>query len=166
MMHLNGNGMVKTVETGKDAILAADPAPYAVMRAATESLSRAVLFRAHCEVLNEAIMRYVELCYELDSAERWVNIDRTGMVLRPAPWGRLGQRAWGLRRTEANVLRAMMQSHVARHDKGREPALFLYGENRRWYVNLVDFPSERAAMDWARSHQVTVANWRYHTEDK
>ena len=164
MIGLNGNGVVKIVKR-KDKVLKADPGRFVPLRAAAESLSRANIFRAHAEVCNESLARFTTMAYEQDSGGRWVNIDRTGRIERPAPWGRLGQRAWGLRRSEATVLRALLFVYQGMHDRGKGPALFFYSpEEKRWYANLADFPDEPAAMAWVRGHQVTTAQWRHYSE--
>ncbi len=158
------NGMVKIIDR-KEQVLAAQPAPFVALRAAAESLSRRNIFGAHVELCNEALQKLTVMLYEQDAAGRWVNIDRSGMLRIPAPWGRGGQKRWAMRRSEADVMRKVMQGHQQRHDKGKEPALYLYLEGeRRWYVNLADYPDGERAMQWVRAHQLTVNAWRYHTE--
>lgn len=161
-MIANGNGLVRIVER-KGEILAAQPARFTPLRAAAESLSRANIHRAHCEVLNEALARCAAMLYE-QAAGRWVNIDKSGQILIPLPWGRAGQRVWGLRRSEADALRALLFAWQRRHDARKEAALFFYGEDRRWWLNLADYPDEASGLAWVRSHPVTVAQWRHYSE--
>jgi hypothetical protein len=154
------NGLVKVIER-KSEILAAEPARFTPLRQAAESLSRANLYRAHCEVLTEALSRCTAMLYERDAAGRWVNVDRTGQALIALPWGRAGQRLWGLRRSEANTLRALLFAYQQRHEKRKGAALYLYGESeRRWWLNVADYPDEASGLAWVRSHPVTVAQWR------
>ena len=164
MIDLNGTGLVKIVKR-KDQVLQAEPGRFVPLRQAAENLSRANIHRAHAEICNEAVMRFTALCYEIDYSGRWVNIDRTGRIERPAPWGRLGQRAWALRRSEATVLRELLFVYQSAHDKRKGPALYLYAtDERRWYVNLSDYADEPSAMAWVRAHQVTIAMWRHYSE--
>ena len=163
-MYANGNGLVKIVER-KSEILAAQPERFTPLRQAADTLSRANIHRAHAEILSEALARCTVMLYEQDAAGRWVNVDKSGQILIPLPWGRAGQREWGLRRSEANALRAILFAWQRRHDAGREAALFVYvAEERRWWLNLVDFPAEQGAMQWVRAHQVTVSQWRLYSE--
>lgn len=158
------NQVVKIVER-KSGVLAAEPQRFTPLRQAAESLSRAALFRAHAEVLNEAVARCTVLLYEQDAAGRWINVDRTGQILIGLPWGRAGQREWGLRRSEADTLRAILYAWQRRHDAGRDAALFLYGQaERRWWLNLTDYPDQASGLAWVQRHPVTVAQWRAYAE--
>ena len=116
-MIANANGLVKVLER-KGGILSAQPARFTPLRQAAESLSRANIHRAHCEILNEAITRCTVMLYERDNTGRWVNIDRSGQALIALPWGRAGQREWGLRRSEADALRALLFAWQRRHEHG------------------------------------------------
>ena len=158
------NQVVRIVER-KSGVLAAQPEQFTPLRAAAESLSRAAIFKAHAEVLAEAVARCTVLLYERDGAGRWVNIDRTGQALIALPWGRAGQREWGLRRAEADTLRKILFAWQHRHDMRREPALYLYSQaERRWWVNLADYPDQAAGMGWVQAHPVTVNQWRAYAE--
>ena len=163
-MIANANGLVKVLER-KGGILSAQPARFTPLRQAAESLSRANIHRAHCEILNEAITRCTVMLYERDNTGRWVNIDRSGQALIALPWGRAGQREWGLRRSEADVLRALLFVYQKRHDAGKGAALYLYGASeRRWWLNLEDYPDEASGLAWVRSHPFTVRQWRAYAE--
>jgi len=161
---VNTNRLVRVIER-KAEVMDAHPARIAPLRQAAESLSRANMYRAHCEVLAEALARCTMMLYERDSVGRWVNMDRTGQALIALPWGRAGQRLWGLRRSEANTLRAILFGWQHWHDARREPALYLYGENeRRWWLNLADYPDQAAGMRWVQAHPITLNQWRAYSE--
>lgn len=163
-MIANVNGLVKVVER-KGEILSAQPERFTPLRQAAESLSRANIHRAHCEVLNEAITRCTVMLYERDTTGRWVNVDRTGQALIALPWGRAGQREWGLRRSEADVLRGLLFTYQKWHDAGQGAALYIYGDSeRRWWLNLEDYPDEASGLAWVRSHPITVRQWRAYAE--
>jgi len=161
---MSTNGLVQVVER-KGAVLGAQPARFAPLRQAAESLSRANIYRAHCEMLAEALARCTVMLYEQDAIGRWVNIDRTGQALIALPWGRAGQREWGLRRSEADTLRAILFGWQHWHDARREPALYLYGASeRRWWLNLADYPDQAAGMGWLQAHPITINQWRAYAE--
>ena len=164
MIGLNGNGITKVIDR-KDKVLEAKPGRFAPLRQAAEALSRANLHRAHCEVINEALQRFTQMAYEQDYSGRWVNIDTTGSLLIPAPWARHGGYRWGLRRSESDVLRALLAVYQQQHDRAKGAALYLYAaEARRWYANLSEFADQPAAMAWVQAHQVTLAQWRHYSE--
>ncbi len=63
---------------------------------------------AICELMNEALCRVVALAYETD-AGGLCNLDAaTGKILFALPWGRNGASQWGLRQSEANILRQIL----------------------------------------------------------
>lgn len=165
-MNTSGNGVV-TVIKRKAAVLSAQPAHFTPLRQAAESLSRANIHRAHCEILNEAMAHCTVMLYEQDSARRWVNMDRSGQILIALPWGRAGQRLWGLRRAEADALRHWLFSWQSKHDMRFGAALYLYSESeRRWWINLADYPDRAAGLGWAQRHQISADQWRSLTETK
>lgn len=165
-MIANANGLVKVLER-KGQILSAQPERFTPLRQAAEALSRANIHRARCEVLNEAMARCTVMLYEQDGAGRWVNIDRTGQALIALPWGRAGQQLWGLRRAEADALRRWLFSWQRKHDRGLGTALYLYGESeRRWWLNLADFPDRAAGLAWVQRHQISIDQWRSFAETK
>ena len=154
------NQVAQIVER-KSGVLAAEPQRFAPLRAVAESLSRANIHRAHAEVLNEALARCTALLYEQDAARRWINLDRTGQILIALPWGRAGQREWGLRRAEADALRRWLFAWQRKHDRQQGAALYLYSESeRRWWVNLADYPDRAAGLGWVQRHQVSADQWR------
>jgi hypothetical protein len=132
------NGVFRQLER-KAAISQADPERYSAIRQAAESLSRRNADAAVVELFSEAMQRLTLLAYEQDE-DGYCNIDPvTHRLLIPAPWGRAGHRRWGLTRTEAEVLRAMLFARQAQTD-GRPPGLWLYDRGRRsWRLNVWDF---------------------------
>ena len=83
-------------------------------------------------------------------------MDADGRVLIPLPWGRLGYRVWGLRRTEANALRWIMMNRAAQQG---EPWLVYDQAARCWLLNLA-YDSRRSALTYWRQLPVTLAEWR------
>ena len=152
------NGLHLTMAR-KPGIAAATPARHLSVRSAAESLSKRNADAATCELMNEAVLRVVDLAFEADVGGL-VNVDYvTGKLLFPLPWGRNGHARWGLRPQEACILRALLNEWAA---AGRGmPALLFYDRSRRaWLVNLQDYPDRQAAAAWLTRYQVTVGGYR------
>jgi hypothetical protein len=158
------NGIVSTVSR-KYSIAQSAPARHTGLRKAAEALSRRNVDQAVCELLNEALARLVQLCYEQDAAGL-CNVDaQKGKMLIPAPWGRLGHAKWGLRPIEGIILREIMfewQQAFA-----REQVLFHYDRSRRaWFVDLYNYGNVHLAHQWLTRHQVSVEMYRSAREQK
>ena len=156
MTYVNGSGLHLTLER-KAEVSTAQPAAVMAVRAAAENLSRRNADAATCELLNEALGRLTDLCFEED-AGGLCNVDYvTGRILIPLPWGRHGHARWGLRPQEANILRAWLLETL----RSGYPPLFWWERNRRaWFVGLGDYPDRQEAGLWLRTHQITVRDYR------
>ncbi len=140
----------------KQELSAAHPERYQTLRTVAENLSLRNVDAATCELMNEAVTRLVMLAYEVD-VFGFCNIDGvTGKLLIPAPWGRNGYARWGLRPSEANILREIL---FAWQEKGG--ALLTYDRGRRaWFVDLRSYPQVHIAKGWLRGHQISVKEYR------
>jgi hypothetical protein len=148
------NGIVHTLER-KQGIGATVPQRHTGLRAAAEGLSRRNADAAVIELMSEALSRLVALAYETDGGGL-CNVDApTGKVLIALPWGRAGHQRWGLRPSEATVLREiMLQRQYA-------PGLFVYHAlGRAWHVNRHDYPSTRVALAYLERYPLTIAEYR------
>lgn len=150
------NRLIETLER-KTEISVAQPERHTALRKAAEKLSLHNVDAAVVEVLNEALARLLLLAYTTD-AGGLCNVDAvTGRLLVPAPMGRNGQAKWGIRPSEANVLRQILFDW---HEEERS-CLFCYDRSRRaWYVDLGDYPSAGIAKGWLRAHQISVGIYR------
>jgi hypothetical protein len=148
------NAIVRTVER-KQIIMQASPQRRTAMRQVAENLSRRTADMAVCELLNEALSRLVELCFEQDG-DYYCNLDPVTWKIEIAlPFGRNGHKQWGLRPSEANALRRLL------FDRQYAPGLFLYDKTRRcWRINLHDFGSYDLAMRYLTRQPVGVAEYR------
>jgi hypothetical protein len=148
------NGVVGTLER-KPGIVATAPQRHTALRAAAENLSRRNADAAVIELMAEALSRLVALCYETDGGGL-CNVDApTGKVLIPLPWGRAGYARWGLRPSEATVLREIMLQ------RQYQPGLFVYHAlGRAWHVNLHDYPSKGIAMAYLTKYPIGIAEYR------
>lgn len=141
----------------KHEIRAAPPPPGFVagrIGKAAEAISRKGTLAARVELANEALSKATVMLYE-EEAGRRCNVDATGIILIPLPWGSNGWRAWGLRYHEARTLRVIMAA-----PKPNRPPLYLYDEKaRRWSLNVADYPVLPAAMFWVERNQITLNRW-------
>jgi hypothetical protein len=151
----NGNSILATLER-KTAISTAQPERYTALRAVAETLSKRNVDQSTCELFNEALARLVQLAYEVDTGGL-CNIDGvTGRFLIPLPFGRNGHARWGLKPSEANVLRQILFDWML-----ETPSLIHYDKSRRsWFVCLSAFPTIHVARTWLRAHQITVTVYR------
>jgi hypothetical protein len=140
----------------KAGLSVAQPQRYTGLRKAAEHISLANVDAATCELMNEALARLVQLCYEED-AGGFCNIDgATGRILIPLPNGRNGRTRWGLRPQEANILRQVLFDWD--HDGS---SLLRYDRTRKsWFINLFDFGNYHLAKRWVALHQITIAVYR------
>ena len=145
-----------------ETLTTVQPAPHTVqrLRSVAQSLSRRGVAAAKVELANTALLTLVDLVYEFDDDGRASNVDTDGRVLIPLPWGRLGYRYWGLRRTEANALRWLMLQRAAQQG---EPWLVYDQAARCWLLNLA-YDSRRSALTYWRQLPVTLAEWRAATD--
>lgn len=145
----------ETLERKTD-ISNATPARHTLLRATAESLSLHNVDLAVTEVLNEALTRMVHLAYDGD-AGGFCNVDgTTGRVLIPLPWGRNGKAKWGLRTSEADILREILFTW-----EREGVSLFHYDRARRsWFVMLRDYANIHLAKKWLATHQVSVGMYR------
>lgn len=150
------NLAVRRFAERKDGIANAQPERHTAVRRAAEALSRKTVDLATIELLMEALGGAVTLAYERSEDGMLVNVDpRTGRVLFPLPWGRLGHTKWGITPSEGNVLRRIMQ------DRQGPAALWLYDSSRRcWYINRTQFRTLDHALEHLRLWPITVAELR------
>lgn len=149
------NGIFNALDR-KTELSAAKPARHTSLRTVADTISKRNVDAAVVELFNEALSRLLLLAYEED-AGGLCNVDVvTGKFLIPLPFGRNGHSAWGLRPTEANVLRQIL------FDWRAEGRCLFYFENshRAWFVSLYDYPDAAAAKSWLRAHQITIALYR------
>ena len=140
----------------KSEVQEARPPRFAAVERATDELSARVVDAATVELLMEAALGATALAFERDDFGQLLNVDgRTGRVLYPLPWGRMGHKRWGITPAESNQLRKMMQ------DRQAAAALWLYDRTRRaWYINRQAARTwDQAAAYW-ESAPITVGELR------
>lgn len=159
-MNLNGhtNGIVRHFEEHQREILTAKVLRKARGRAAdvSASLTRRGAAAATAELLNEAVMKAIGYCYEVDEDGHPANVNADGRIEIPMPWGSVGRPLYGLRRTEGDTLRRYLQFLEGQ----RRPIRLFYFEGGRWYVDAFTYPSQADALGYWRVVAMTAAAWR------
>lgn len=123
------------------------------LREAAKHLSRKGLAVTKAELFNNALAALADLCMEWETADRRANVDIDGRLLVPVPWGDAGYKVWGLRVTEARILRRIMLQRAA-----QAGALWYYdGDGRCWLWNLEH--RKATAISYLTNHPVTVGEY-------
>jgi len=149
---------VKTFESRQNGVMSASAKVLRHTHQRTEnlaqSMSRLGLARASCELCNEAVTLLINLCYAVDpDVGTQVNIDTsTCQILIPLPWG-YRYRRWGLRRTEAIILRR----HMLALQQGK-PLFYFDDDCRRWFVNPV-YNLKTSAHEYWKNHELTAPQY-------
>ena len=126
---------------------------FAPLREVARNLSRRGLAAAKAELFNNARAALADLCMEWETADRRANVDVDGRLLVPVPWGDAGYRVWGLRVTEARILRRIMLQRAA-----HAGALWYYDvDGRCWLWNLEH--RKATAISYLTNHPVTVSEY-------
>lgn len=154
------NGFVMTVPkelARTEALHEARPERFAPIRQAAQALSRRGVAGAKVELCNAVLLALVELLHEVDPDGVTPHVDdATGRILIPAPWGKRGYRAWGLRQAEGKALNWLLRR---RCDRQAEP-LFVYDEDGRSWLLGAPYTSKGAALAYLRQCPITLGEWR------
>jgi hypothetical protein len=133
------------------------------LAAAAQELSNAGDNQARVELLNEAVLAAIALCYEVDPDGVLCNVDRkTYRIVPKMPWGRTGWQHWGLRYWEAEILRSVLR---VRSEMRRVSPLFDWNEySMKWHLNLSDYQRlDQAFVHW-KAHPLTLKEWRLYAD--
>jgi len=126
---------------------------FAPLREVARNLSRRGLAAAKAELFNNALAALADLCLEWETNDRRANVDVDGRLLVPVPWGDAGYKVWGLRVTEARILRRIMLQRAA-----QAGALWYYDvDGRCWLWNLEH--RKATAISYLTNHPVTVGEY-------
>ncbi len=155
---MHSNGIAREFPERKEEIISARLLRFAQQRVAdvSESLSRRGAAQAKAELANEAVGRLIDLCYERDTDGQPCNIDAgNGRLLIPVPWGRRGRSYYGLRPSEADLLRCYLQ-----HLQTQRPARLFFYDKRSWWLNCWDYPEKANALWYWRLVQLDAGTWK------
>ena len=126
---------------------------FAPLREVARNLSRRGLAATKAELFNNALAALADLCMEWETTDRRANVDLDGRLLVPVPWGDSGYKVWGLRVTEARILRRIMLQRAA-----QAGALWYYDvDGRCWLWNLEH--RKATAISYLTNHPVTVSEY-------
>ncbi|MBI1294299.1 hypothetical protein GC175_04995 [bacterium] len=163
-MNMNGNGhgnsILSTFTERQPEIATAKVLRHARKRAQSvaATLTRKGAAAASAELINESVNVLIALCYETDGNLGRVNVDGDGKLLVPSPWGRNGRYRFGLRVTEADVLRL----HCYRLQEVSTPApLFTYDPSvRSWFLNVFDYAEYAQAVSYWKKAGMDAGTYR------
>ena len=96
-------------------------------------------------------------CYAQDDNGLWLAIFPNGMI-RPkvfTPWGSSGQS--GMSRTHRDVLALWLREKRARPYFA---PWHYHAEENRWYVDLMRYPNQSAALGWLKNNKINPQDWR------
>ena len=144
---------IKRVMDDKQRIIDATPKRAETpVQQTIQAVSRSVAAAQHAEILKEALSKFVVQVYEQTSDGRLWNVTEFGRIEGSIVWGRKGYKEWGMRKTHADVLRYTMLRV--------SPSPFLYSQtDRRWYLNLRQYPSQAHALAWVKQLRIDGERW-------
>lgn len=152
------------------SVLTGQPAPKtrARLKAKAEEISRVGDLKAHLAVIDSALVKAINILYELDTDGYPANYDYNGQVLIALPFTYSGWKLYGLRNWEADCLRGVMLRRLQRTE-GYIPLFDYSPATRRWYLRNDAYPTQAQALAWLKADPVTVTEWRdavnhFHTQ--
>ena len=131
------------------------PERHTALRSVAQRLTRRGVAGAKVELINTTLLAFVEAVFDVDSDGVYANIDASGRLLIPAPFGRAGGRLWGLRNTEQRAFSWLMRQ---RSDAESAPLFVFDAEYRQWF--LASGYTRLAALAYIRQMPVTLKEWR------
>lgn len=151
-------GFTDTLARVAEIRQAETPGTYIKQRVAEHAsqLSNAAHIQASIECANESLCRLVSVLYECIDRQP-VNLDsKTYRLLIPVPWGDSGYQHWGLRSTEARILRRALMERASKD----RLALFDYADrHRQWFLNMDTYPTAQLALEYLHSKPVSAREW-------
>lgn len=133
-----------------------------------DDLSLAGKLAERLAIANEGIFRLTQLVYQADTDGGFANVDaKTGAILIPLPWGKVGHQYYNLRQTEANLCRMILLGRqrtleaMKASERAKYPQLYYYAPDwRKWFANLDAYPTFDRAAAWLRAGPLTLAEWK------
>ena len=130
------------------------PERHTPLRAIAQSLSKRGIAEAKTELVNAALVAFVDVLFDADPDGIMPNVDADGRVLIPCPWGKSGAVLWSLRITEGRALNVIMRQ------RAHGDALFIYDADAHCWLIGRGYSSRRVALAYLRQCPVTLAEWR------
>lgn len=133
------------------------PGPYIRQRiqVSADQISNKARVEGELAVANEALNKLAIVLYETVDLIP-INVDsRTYKIQIAIPWGDSGYHHWGLRSTEARIVRWIL---MARYRRNPDQALFHF-KDRYWYLNANAYASAAQAVDYLKSNPISMREW-------
>ena len=127
-----------------------------------ESVSNRLVWIAEREVLLAVMVRFAHDAYEVTPTGRWLNVATDGRITIVAPWAKHSHAKWGMRRSDAELLRLLLvRAQNANTKGGPAPLVFYAPDRRRWYLNVPDYPTLAEALAYV--HRTLASVWTWET---
>ena len=110
-----------------------------------DELTRGAYYRTSADLLTQALHVAIDACYEaVDGVV--VGCEPSGRVNATLPWSTRSHALYALRRSQADLLRAIVTGWQHEHAAGRynRAPVFVF-DGAKWYVNLDAYPTAQAA---------------------
>jgi hypothetical protein len=129
---------------------------YGNTRTTPERVDALAIARLSAAAAMQQLELFARWCYERADNGYLKHILPTGQIPSGAftPWGASGKS--GMTRTDRDILRVWL--YLA-DEKGFEPVWVYVAEQRRWYVDLMNYPSLAVALDWLQQTQIQPTDW-------
>jgi hypothetical protein len=129
---------------------------YGHTRVAPDRVDALALAKLTAEHVREEVALFIRYVYQKDAAGRWLYIGADGMI--PAgvwcPWGGSGKSS--LTRSQRDIMRLWLLSQ----QRDRNYPAFIYRPKaRRWYVDVLRYDNEAAALSWLARWPLDGAAW-------
>ena len=120
------------------------------MEQAAQIRTRRAVCQAQADKMHAALERWIETVYGHAGEDLRYHVHAmTHAIQIPAPWSRTQHRAYHLSEPEGRLLSCLVQDLIACLPARRR--LFEYdASNRRWILNVTNFPTLPAALEWLR----------------
>lgn len=139
---------------------AATPARYTKALQMAQTVSKRLMWEAKRDVLLAVMRRFLHDAYEVTPAGRWLNVATDGRIDVPAPWAKHTHNRWGMRRSDAELLRLLLVRAQNAHIKGAPvPLVFYAPDSRRWYLNVPGYSTLGEALGYVERTLAIVWTW-------
>lgn len=130
---------VVTVAKQATAVAQADVKPFEErLQSKADDLARGALYRVTADLLTQALHVAIDAAFERVGTEP-VGMDPDGRLIVATPWSKRSHAVYGLRRHQADLLRQIVVSWQAAHERGQfkvAPVFMRDSISGKWYVNL------------------------------
>lgn len=129
---------------------------YGTARTAPEQVDAVALANLIVTQARQELDLFIRHCYRQDARGRYLHILADGQIAPRnwTPWGSSGKSS--LTRTQRDILRLWL---VQSKQQRRFPVFVYRPEQRRWYVDLIRYPTEAESLEWLRVCGLDAKAW-------